>query len=159
MEKLTIKWQRLVDENGETCPRCSATETEVRSAAGSLRASLAAMGIDVEFIEDTLDVSAFQEDPAESNRIWLAGKPLEAWLGAEVGLSPCCDTCGDAECRTVTVDGNTYEAIPARLIVRAGLLAAEKILGKSSSCCESGSVPPCCAPSEKGGKTAGCCPE
>lgn len=71
-----------------------------------------------------LSNAEFRADPGESNRIWIAGRPLEEWLGASTGSSPCCDQCGDDPCRTVEVDGVTLEAIPAEVIVRAGLMAA-----------------------------------
>ena len=133
MPVLAIKWQRLVDEAGETCPRCGATEAEVDRAFESLREALAAFGIEVRLEKDVLDMTAFQENPKESNLIWIAGKPLEEWLGARVDESECCGPCGDTECRTIMVDGKTYEAIPAELIERAGLLAASKMVGGGTS--------------------------
>jgi hypothetical protein len=36
--------------------------------------------------------------------------------------------CGDNECRTVEVGGDTFEAIPETLIVKAGLAAAATLL-------------------------------
>jgi hypothetical protein len=36
--------------------------------------------------------------------------------------------CGDAPCRTVEVDGTTYEAIPERLLVKAAMVAAASLL-------------------------------
>lgn len=71
-----------------------------------------------------LDETSFQAQPAESNRIWIAGKLMEDWLQGSVGSSPCCSVCGDSECRTISVDGQTYEAIPAELLVQAALIAA-----------------------------------
>lgn len=53
---------------------------------------------------------------------------LEDWLGAVTASSPYCGSCGDNECRTVSVSDQIYEAIPAALIVRAGLLAAADVL-------------------------------
>ena len=35
---------------------------------------------------------------------------------------------GDEECRTISIDQNTFETIPEDIIIRAGLLAAEKLL-------------------------------
>ena len=67
-------------------------------------------------------------NPSESNRIWIAGQPLERWLEGSAGSSPCCSVCGDAECRTVELGGETFETIPERLIVKATLLAAAELL-------------------------------
>jgi hypothetical protein len=60
--------------------------------------------------------------------VWIAGTPLELWLGAQPGSSRCCDVCGYAQCRTVTFDGQVFEAIPCLLIVKAGLMAAARLL-------------------------------
>lgn len=74
---LEIVWQRLVTEGGDTCPRCGLTETAVQGAAATLRQALAPLGIEVVLETRTLDGKAFERDPAESNRIWIAGRPLE----------------------------------------------------------------------------------
>lgn len=123
MKTLTIQWQRLV-EGGETCPRCGDTGTEVRKAAADLGKALSPLGIVVVLEEVEISLAEFNRQPLESNRILLDGRPLEDWLGGESGQSPCCDVCGPNDCRTVTVDGQSYEAIPSDLIVRTGLLAA-----------------------------------
>ncbi len=72
----------------------------------------------------------FKKDPLRSNQIWLNDKPLEDWIGGKTGQSPCCDVCGPSECRTVKVKEEIYETIPAELIVRAGLIAANQLLPK-----------------------------
>lgn len=130
---LTVRWQRLVDASDKTCPRCSSTEQEVYKAFRHLRAALAPAGIQVALQTDRLDSDAFFKAPLESNRVWVNGRPLEDWLGAQSASSPCCGSCGDSECRTVSVGGAVYEAIPARLIVRAGFLAAGEVLRDRSS--------------------------
>jgi hypothetical protein len=128
MNVLQIRWQRLVDERGQTCDRCCATETAIEDGFQKLRRSLKELDIDVVLEKIALSPSTFSKDPLQSNRIWIAGKPIEEWLSATTGQSRCCSTCGDSECRTVTVDGTTYEAIPAELIVKAGLLAGAQLL-------------------------------
>jgi hypothetical protein len=88
--------------------------------------------------EKALSVEACAKDISQSNRIWIAGRPLEEWFGAKTGKSPCSTCCGElvenVECRTVEVDGKTYETIPADLILQAGLLAAAEII-KGKGCC------------------------
>ena len=132
MPTLEIIWQRLTDDAGATCPRCGSTGAAVNEAQGSLAAALAPLGIDVVVATRELTDAEFRRDPSQSNRIWLGGRPLEDWLGATAGSSPCCDQCGDDPCRTVEVDGTTHEAIPADVIVRAGLAAAASLVSTAS---------------------------
>lgn len=133
---LTITWERLV-EGGETCPRCGATEEELDKAVGQLQAALEPLGIAVVFKKEELTLAAFKAAPAASNRIWLNGRLMEDWLGGGSGASACCDVCGDEECRTVVVDGEEYESVPAALVVRAGLAAASALAGPpgEAGCC------------------------
>jgi len=128
MLKLTIKWQRLVDEAQRTCPRCSETEEELEKAFLKLKEALQPLGIEVVFVKEELRMEDFKKDPLESNRIWIAEKGIEEWLGARTGQSQCCDLCGDSECRTVEIRDNIYETIPSSLIIKAGLIAASKLL-------------------------------
>ena len=124
MKTLVIEWQRLLDEQKETCPRCGSTEQEVEKAVKELNQTLAPSDIAVNLVKKAIDRSAFKKDALQSNKILIAGKTLEEWLGATTGQSRCCETCGDADCRTVEYGGDTHEAIPAELIVRAGITAA-----------------------------------
>lgn len=125
---LPIVWQRLVIA-GETCPRCDATSQNVLSAVATLRAALKPLNIEptLEFRE--IGESDFKSDPAQSNRIWIGGKPLEEWVNANVGGSRCCAACGDEFCRTVEVDGIVFEEVPEAIIVKAGLAAASAMIG------------------------------
>ncbi len=152
---LKITWQRLIDEKGQTCQRCGSTEKELRKASRSLEKSLSPLGIKVMLEKKALDPAECAEDISQSNRIWVGERTLEEWLGAQVGKSFCdfcCAGLGErVECRTIKVGGKVYETIPAKLIVRAGLLAAARLYGESSakSCCPGGSsvktdIPPCC---------------
>jgi hypothetical protein len=129
VKSLQIRWQRLVDASNQTCGRCGATGAAVERAVELLKRALRELEIEVALKTEALDPATFAKDPLESNRIWIGGLPLEWWLSATSGKSQCCDACGDADCRTVTVDGRTYEATPAELIVKAGLLAAARLLG------------------------------
>jgi hypothetical protein len=123
MTALPILWQRLV-KDGATCDRCGGTYAELQKALAALYRELLPRGIEP-FVElREIDEATFRADPSASNRIWIAGVPLEDWLGAGVGTSRCCAACGDADCRTVMVDETTFETIPADLIVRAARRAA-----------------------------------
>ena len=156
MKILQIQWQRLVDKQGQTCDRCGITETSIEDAFQKLKRSLQEVDIEVVLEKKAISPSAFSKDPLESNRIWIAGKPIEEWLSATIGKSQCCSTCGDSECRTIIVNGKTYEDIPAELIVKAGLLAATQLVATPSvkPCCPSmeqvkKAKPSCCSQPEK----------
>lgn len=127
MKTLTIRWKRLVNEAGQTCERCDTTGVAIQRAFEKLKRALSELGIQIYLETTTLDFLTFTKDPLQSNRIWINARPLEEWVNAMAGQSKCCDLCGDSECRTVSVDGNTYEAIPEELIIRAGLLAAAEL--------------------------------
>ena len=128
MKHLPIVWQRLVSEQGSTCPRCHDTGEAVQHAVARLRQALEPLGITPQLQVHAIDEAAFLEDPLQSNQILIAGRPMEHWLGAATGSSRCCNECGDNECRTVEVDGQVHEAIPQELLVRAGLIAASRML-------------------------------
>jgi len=84
-------------------------------------------GVVVSLVKKAIDPERFKKDVLQSNKILIAGKTLEDWLEAKTGQSKCCETCGDAECRTVEYGDETHEAIPSELIVRAGLIAASQL--------------------------------
>lgn len=130
MKPLHILWQRLV-KDGETCDRCHATQREVVRAVETLKASLRPLGLEPVLEIRELDDAAFQADPLASNRIWIADRPMEEWLGAGVGRTPCCSVCGDTACRTLEVQGTTYETIPQSLLLRAALIASASLMGGS----------------------------
>ena len=153
---LTIAWQRMVTDEGETCDRCGGTEVELGKAIQTLRESLGPLGIEVAAAETALTIEECASDIMQSNRIVIGGRALADWLGGKVGSSVCGSCCGaigeEVECRTLTVDGRTYEMIPAELIVRAGLVAASELVSvpSGSPCCP-GEAEPC-------GSSAPCCP-
>ena len=87
MKVLTIRWQRLVSK-GRTCDRCGSTELELERAMKVLTDALRPLGIEPRLQADVLHQAVFAVDPAESNRIWIADKPLEDWITADVGSRP-----------------------------------------------------------------------
>lgn len=128
MKELKIKWQRLVDENGQTCDRCTGTGDGIRAAAELLREALAPLGIAVITEMKKISTPEFMNAPLESNRVWIGGRPIEEWLAAEVGESRCCGSCGEHECRTVSVSEQRYEVIPKELVLKAELMAAAELV-------------------------------
>jgi Domain of unknown function (DUF2703) len=125
---LKIKWKRLIS-NGETCLRCGSTERELRKAVSTLKRSLAPLGIKVILEKEELSDTEFKKDPLQSNRIWIDNRLLEDWIDGRVGQSPCCDVCGLHDCRTVEVQGQAFETIPAQIIIKAGLSATSQLVG------------------------------
>jgi hypothetical protein len=156
MKVLTVSWQRLVDEKGETCERCGSTEKELEEALARLKESLRSLKIEVVLEKKVLDPETCAKDILQSNRIWISERPLEEWLGAKVDKSACGFCCADlgntVECRTMTVGGQTYETIPAKLIIKAGLLAGSQLLEAppGDSCCQ--------APRSIQKESSKCCP-
>ncbi|MCX8188658.1 MAG: DUF2703 domain-containing protein [Nitrososphaeria archaeon] len=136
-KELKIRWQRLIFE-GNTCPRCSSTEKELEKAVSTLRQALSPLGIKVVLEKDVLSIKEFENNPLESNRIWINDRPLEEYFGGNVGQSSCCDVCEPYECRTVNIGEQIYETIPSEIIVKAGLTAAIQLLnsGCSKNCYE-----------------------
>ena len=130
MKVLPILWQRLVSE-GRTCDRCSATCQEIQRPIEKLTQSLHPLGIDPRLEIREIDEQSFKANPSESNRIWIAGRPMD-WIGARVGSSRCCSVCGTSECRTVEVEGTTFETIPETLFLRAALVASSQLLSEES---------------------------
>ncbi len=125
---LVIRWQRLVDETGDTCGRCGNTERSIGEAQRLLAASLKPLGLRVRVVKTQLTAEQFKLDPSESNRIWIGEETLDTILGAKTGASACAGVCGGSPCRTTVIDGRSYETIPAELIVRAGLHVAANLL-------------------------------
>lgn len=128
MLTLKLRWQRLVNDDDKTCPRCGVTEEELDKAYLKLKEVLSPLGINVILEKKELSLSEFKVNPLSSNQIWIGDKILEEWLGARTGESKCCDACGDEECRTIEMGDQVYETIPASMIIKAGLMAVAEIL-------------------------------
>ncbi len=127
MKTIVIEWQRLLDENKKTCPRCGSTEQEVEKAAATLNRELKPFEIRATLTKKAIKPETFRQDVLQSNKIVIAGQTLEEWLGAGTAQSPCCEVCGDAECRTVEYADQSHEMVPADLIVKAALIAASQL--------------------------------
>ena len=141
MQALPIKWQRLLNSEGSTCPRCSGTGDEVRRAVAALRPLLDPLHIEPVLEEVAIDEADFRRDPLRSNQILIAGHPIERWLSGQTGQSRCCDECGDSDCRTLELEGQSYDVIPEALILRAGLIAAAALVQSGPAASAHG----CCA--------------
>jgi hypothetical protein len=131
MIQLPIVWQRLVSAGG-TCPRCDATYQHLQSAVMKLREVLKPLNVTPILEIREISESSFRKEPAQSNRIWIADKPIEEWIGAAVGNSKCCSVCGDDPCRTMEVEGAVFEDIPEAIIMKAALIAASGLIGQTA---------------------------
>jgi uncharacterized protein DUF2703 len=132
MRQLPIIWQRLVSADGRTCLRCDATHQHLRTAVAKLKDVLKPLDIEPVLEVREIDDRSFKSKPEESNRIWIAGRPMEEWLGAAIGSSRCCSVCGDAPCRTMEVEGAVFEDIPEAVILKAALIAASGAIGQAA---------------------------
>lgn len=162
MKLMQILWKRLV-KGGETCTRCGDTGRELKAAVAKLAAALRPLGIEPVLETQEIDEAAFKANTSESNRVWIAGKPIEQWLGADVGMSRCCSVCGDSDCRTLEVGGRTYETIPEEQFIKAGLMAASQMIASASSsdrgatsCGSNNAGTEPCSPTPERSKS-GCC--
>ena len=162
MKPMQILWKRLV-KGGESCPRCRDTGRELEAAVAKLAAALRPLGSEPVLETQEIDEAAFKANTSESNRVWIGGKPIEEWLGADVGMSRCCSVCGDSDCRTLEVGGRTYETIPEEQFIKAGLMAASQMIASASSpdrgatsCCGSTAGTEPCPPTPERAK-GGCC--
>lgn len=140
MKSLPIIWQRLVSADGRTCDRCGATQQEMQRAVSKLKQALHPLGIEPTVEIREIDEKSFKANPSESNRIWIAGKPMEEWLGAKVGSSRCCLVCGESECRTVKMGAAEFETIPEVLVLKAALAAAGELLDATAEAPQPGLV-------------------
>ena len=131
MRRLPIVWQRLVSAGG-TCPRCDATHQHLQSAVAKLTKALEPLNVEPILEVREISESSFRKDSAQSNRIWIADRPIEEWIGASVGSSKCCSVCGDEPCRTMEVEGAVFEEVPEATIMKAALIAASGLIGQNA---------------------------
>jgi len=120
MQKLAIEWKHI-ELNGETCLRCTDTGEALDQVVEQLADECRESGWDISFRETIVGI----EDLADSNLILLNGHPLESILpgaaASESQCESCCDFTGDPLtcCRTIEIDGFSFEGIPAHLIRQA----------------------------------------
>jgi hypothetical protein len=97
-----------------------------------LREALKPLNIEPILQVREISESSFRREPGQSNRIWIADKPIEEWIGAGVGSSKCCSVCGDEPCRTIEVEGAVFEEIPEAVIMKAALIAASGLIDQTA---------------------------
>lgn len=119
MKTLSIEWKHI-DRDGRTCSRCADTGASTRKAVRQLNQRCRTDGVKVKFRETKLPASRIKE----SNAILLNGVPLEKMLAKTKAGQDRCGSCSDlleteTQCRTVSHNGKTLEAIPSDLIFQA----------------------------------------
>jgi len=125
MIKITIEWKHF-EKYDRTCDRCSNTGANLKKVIQEVTPYLSSQGYSIEFTEIKLD----SKDMSESNTLLINEVPIEHLLNALVNQNSC-SSCSDlingpCECRTITLDNNTYEAIPSELIKKAILISLKK---------------------------------
>ena len=128
MRSLPLVWRQHVSPDGRTCDCCGATRQELERAVAVLQHALRPLGIEPHLETVEINEASFTANLAESNRLWIAGKPMEEWLDETVGSSHRGSVCGGSNCRTVEVNATTCEAIPERLILKAALIASSELI-------------------------------
>ena len=110
---MAVRWQKPTTDKVV----CGINEKEMTKAVRELSRSLYTKDIDVQFGYVTFTKEQPTGDAASAVGLWINGKPFEYWLHAQSAMN--------AGCVELTVDGQTYRTIPADLIVKAGMTAAE----------------------------------
>ena len=125
MTTLEIEWRHL-EKDGRTCLRCSDTLQSLQQVITQLAAECGPRGVRIAYRETKLP----PEQLSQSNLILFNGVPLESVLPGASASENECHSCGDlcdqpSLCRTVSVEGRTFEALPAALIRQAACAAAQ----------------------------------
>jgi hypothetical protein len=123
---LSIVWQRYAGADG-ICQSCGAAQHELDEAICTIRHALGPFGIEPRLETRSMTEAQYRAAPEQSNRIWIAGKPIEQWLNGSVWYRPWL-----SPCRIVEIDGTTHVAIPHRLILEAAILAASESFFEAS---------------------------
>jgi hypothetical protein len=120
MKILEIEWKHY-DKEGNTCARCSDTGLVLQKIVAELVQQCRPCGWDIKFKVTKLT----EKEISQSNIILLNGKPIEEILGNAVAGESHCPTCSELTgnestcCRTIKVNGKSYESIPSDLIRQA----------------------------------------
>ncbi|MEM0492426.1 MAG: DUF2703 domain-containing protein [Candidatus Thermoplasmatota archaeon] len=118
MKHITIEWKHL-DEDGETCLRCSKSRDNLISVINSLREDLKKKNILIDFRE----VRLTRPQIKESNMILIDSVPIEDILDAKDTMNhciSCCDLIGEkVECRAILYKNRLYEDITESMIKEA----------------------------------------
>ena len=143
MKVLKIEWKHF-DKNGKTCDRCSSTGINLNKVISEIAPALTLQGYSIEYKETALEA----KDMPESNSVLINNIAIEKLLNASVGTNAC-TSCGNlidsaCNCRTVTFDDVTYEAIPEEILKEAILVSLNNLKGNTMKIQVLGSGCPTC---------------
>ncbi|WP_319577989.1 DUF2703 domain-containing protein [uncultured Methanospirillum sp.] len=139
-KELYVEWLHVGADVTHTCVRCSATGTTVAAVIKDVEPELTGRGIQIVYTETVLP----SEQLPESNKVLINGKPLEEYLTNARVVQTCCESCAciveqeSAECRAIQTPDELYESLPADLIRRVLMIAADQMderTGSSNGCC------------------------
>jgi len=111
------------------CNNCGVSAKEMKKAYSTLKRELATEGVKVKLKK--VKANAECAMPSAS-RVWMSDVPMEVWLGAKTEMAMC-GGCkdkpeGGMSHASMVMDGKTYDAVSADLIVQAGHKAADHLL-------------------------------
>lgn len=115
-QTLTLRW---LPGSGHD-QGCGVTEKELNKAVRTLTKSLKQTGMGVQLGR----IAGAAEPSPSPTGLWIDGVPLETWLNAEIATPA---EGAESDCPQMKVGTESYTKIPADLIVKAGLAAAEKL--------------------------------
>jgi hypothetical protein len=141
VKTLTIAWHKVTEDDGTVCDLSTRTQQVVEQAAKDLRRTLAPNGIDVAV--ETITPAKVEGSQCLCNRVLVQGRFVDEWLGADVVKAPCSGCADRGACpksaesgsacagqTAMAYQGNTYEIVPANLLMMAGLIAAADMSGQ-----------------------------
>ncbi len=148
-KKMTIvlEWQPPASEVCRQCQQCGVGDQEVQRAFLMLKERLAEKGFDIQVVEKKGAAPL-----PNTCGMKVCDVPLEVWLDARTEATPCQGAADkgdpDGMRRTIRVGNQGFATVPADLMVRAGLMAADHMIENG------GKVDPAKITSPKG--CAGC---
>lgn len=131
---LYLQWQKASAEKCSDCDKCVTNVKEVKAAYKTLKRELADKGVKVK-LREIKHANMAPATPSASN-MWVGDVPLELWLDARAETKPCggCEKnpAGGMLHSSLVVNGQTYDSVPANLMVQAGHKAADHLLTNGS---------------------------
>ena len=133
-KRITIE-TTVLNIDGATCERCSATTVNARGVADELTIQLKPLGVEVSLVEH----AAAMGNLTQSNSVLINDKPIEEWLGAtrvSTECPSCCKLSGEENvcCGAMLVDETVHESYTADQIRRAALMALSAVTGGKGCC-------------------------
>ena len=124
MKELKIEWKHY-DKEGETCTRCNSTGNNIQKAIKVISRDSRFDKAKITFKETKLRA----EEMPESNSVFINGEAIEDILRATASENYChscsCLAGAGTNCRTIELNGKSFEDIPENLILQAIIKSLE----------------------------------